>query len=193
MHSPRNLFVAAALALAVLLPVMQAGDRRIGNHASPGELKTKVKPNNTGVWVDGEYAGHADRFSGPGERLYLDPGEHEIRLTRVFHHDHVEKVTIKSGEKTVLRHKMQPNGDKPAPGPYAKIKIHPSPELNAGLIVDGYHIGYADQVNKIAQTLLLPAGEHTIELVYEGYKPYKTTINVKAGEKKVLTPTMEPE
>ncbi|MEZ5396047.1 MAG: PEGA domain-containing protein [Bryobacterales bacterium] len=48
-------------------------------------------------------------------------------------------------------------------------------------------------MNKIAQTPLLPAGTHTIELVYEGYKPFKQTIEVKAGEKMILTPKMEPK
>lgn len=190
--SRKSFLIPAALLLSAGM-TLPAGERRIGDHPDPGELKTKVKPDNTGVWIDGEYIGHADRFSGPGEHLYLPPGEHEVRLTRVFHHDHTETVNIQAGEKTVLRHKMQPNGDKPAPGPYGRIKIQPTPELNAGLIVDGYHVGYADQVNKVAQTLLLTEGTHTIELVYEGYKPYKTTIEVKAGEKKILTPKLEPK
>ncbi|MEZ5396046.1 MAG: PEGA domain-containing protein [Bryobacterales bacterium] len=77
-----------------------------------------------------------DQFSGPGEHLYLSPGEHEVRLTRVFYKDHTQKVDIKAGETTLLSHKMEPNGDKPAPGPYGRIKIQPTPELDAGLIVD---------------------------------------------------------
>jgi hypothetical protein len=65
--------------------------------------------------------------------------------------------------------------------------------LNAALIVDGMHVGYADQVNKIAQTLLLLPGQHTIELRYAGYQPYVTTITVEANQKQILTPTLTPK
>ena len=182
-----------ACLLVSTIVAVQAGERRVGGEAGSGELKTKVKPANTGVWINGEYVGHVDQFSGPGEHLYLPAGEHKVKLTRVFYEPHETTVTIKEGEETLLRHKMAPNGDKPAPGPYGRIKIQPTPELNVGLIVDGYHVGYADQVNKLAQTLLLSAGKHEIELVYEGYKPYKTTIEVEAGKKQILTPKMEKE
>jgi hypothetical protein len=65
--------------------------------------------------------------------------------------------------------------------------------LIAALIVDGMHVGYADQVNNIAETLLLLPGQHTIELRYAGYQPYVTTITVEANQKQILTPTLTPK
>jgi len=190
----RKLFLAGAcLALLAAAPSMDAGDKTVGSAANPGILKTKVKPDDAGVWVDGEYVGHADRFSGPGENLFLSPGEHEIRFTMVYYQDHTEKVTIKAGEKTVIRQKLAPSDEKRPTGPFGKVKIHPAQALNAAVIVNGRHIGYADQINKIGQTLLLMPGKHEIELRYEGYKPYKTTIEVTANQRQVLTPTLEAQ
>ena len=188
-----NLLLAAAgFVLISVVPAVHAGDRTVGSSSNPGILKTKVKPDDAGVWVDGEYVGHADRFSGPGENLFLPPGEHEIRFTMVYYKDHVEKVTIEPGKKTVIRQKLGPSDEKKPTGPFGKVKIHPAQALNAAVIVNGRHIGYADQINKIGQTLLLMPGKHTIELRYDGFKPYKTTIEVEANQRQVLTPTLEP-
>lgn len=188
----------AGLALVALLlsspaPAV-AGDRTIGTSSTPGVLKTKVKPDDAGIYVDGEYAGHADRFNGPGENLYLAPGEHEIRVSLVYYKDYTTKVTIQPGEKTVVQHAMAPSGEAHPTGPFGRIKISPpKSELNAAVIVDGMHVGYADQVNKIAQTLLLLPGPHKIELLYAGYQPYVTTITVEANKKQILTPTLTPK
>lgn len=187
----------AALALALLMGSVSpalAGDKTLGSASDPGVLKTKVKPDDAGVWVDGEYAGHADRFNGPGENLYLSPGEHEIRFTMVYFKDHTTKVTIVQGEKTVIRQRLEPSGEPHPTGPFGRVRIQPTGDLlNAAVIVDGMHIGYADQVNKIAQTLLLLPGEHKIELVYAGYQPYVTTITVEANKKQIITPTLTPK
>jgi hypothetical protein len=170
-----------------------AGDRTIGSSPNPGVLKTKVQPDDAGIYIDGEYAGHADRFNGPRENLFLPPGEHEVRVSLVYYKDYVTKVTIQPGEKTVIRHAMEPSGEAHPTGPFGRIKIDtPKSDLNAAVIVDGMHVGYADQVNKIAQTLLLLPGEHKIELLYAGYQPYVTTITVEAGKKQILRPTLTP-
>ena len=181
-----------ALAALIVLPTTFAGDRTYGSSANPGILKTKVKPDDAGVWINGDYVGHADRFSGPGENLLLPPGEYEVRFTMVYYQDHVETVTIKAGEKTVVRRKLAPSDEKRPTGPFGKVKIHPVGALNAAVLVNGRHIGYADQINKIAQTLLLEPGTHEIELRYEGYKPWKQTVEIEAGQRIELTPQMTP-
>ena len=180
------------LAALIALPVAHAGDRTYGSSPNPGILKTKVKPDDAGVWINGDYVGHADRFSGPGENLFLPPGEYEVRFTMVYYKDHVEKVTIKAGEKTVIRQKLSPSDEKRPTGPFGKVKIHPT-ALNAAVLVNGRHIGYADQINKIAQTLLLEPGTHEIELQYEGYKPWRQTVEIQAGQRIELEPQMTPE
>jgi hypothetical protein len=187
----------AALTLVLVMGSVSpalAGDKTLGRASDPGVLKTKVKPDDAGVWVDGEYVGHADRFNGPGEHLYLAPGEHEIRLTMVYFKEHTTKVTIAPGEKTVLRQHLEPSGEPHPTGPFGRVRIQPEGDLlNAAVIVDGMHIGYADQVNKIAQTLLLLPGEHKVEVIYTGYQPYVTTITVEANKKQIIVPTLTPK
>lgn len=184
------LMLATLTALASAAPAF-AGDKTYGSSANPGILKTKIHPADAGVWIDGKYIGHADRFSGPGENLFLPPGEHEVRFTMVYFKDHVEKVVIREGEKTVIRRRLDPSDEKRPTGPFGKVKIHPAGALNAAVLVNGRHIGYADQMNKIAQTLLLEPGKHEIELRYEGYKPWKQTVEIQAGQRIVLEPTLE--
>lgn len=45
-----------------------------------GSLRLFVDPGETGVYVDGVYAGFADEFNGTTEGLFLSPGPHEITL-----------------------------------------------------------------------------------------------------------------
>lgn len=187
----RFLMPTVVLSLAIAFPAA-AGDKTYGSAANPGILKTKVRPADAGVWIDGNYLGHADRFSGPGENLYLPPGEHEVRFTMVYFQDHVETVTIREGEKTIVRKKLEPSDEKRPTGPFGKVKIHPAGALNAAVLVNGRHIGYADQINKIAQTLLLEPGKHEIELRYEGYQPWKQTVEIQAGQRTVLEPQLAP-
>src|SRR5690606_13788115 len=120
---PTGLLLAALL-LGSVAPAM-AGDRTIGSSPNPGVLKTKVKPDNAGIYVDGEYAGHADRFNGPRENLYLTPGEHEIRVSLVCYRDYTTKVTTQAGEKTSVQHTMAPSGEAHPTGPFGRIKIQP--------------------------------------------------------------------
>lgn len=179
-----------ALLLGSINPAV-SGDRTLGSASNNGVLKTKVQPDDAGVWVDGEYAGHADRFNGPGENLFLSPGSHEIRFSMVYFKDYSTTVNIQPGGKTVVEYKLEPSGEKHPTGPFGKVKIQtPKSELNAAVLVDGMHIGYVDQINKIGQTLLLIPGEHKIELRYAGYQPYTTTVTVAANQKLVITPTL---
>ena len=184
------------LSCAILVSIGQlaAGDRALGDRSDAGVLRTKVKPDDAGVWVDGKYAGHADRFSGPGENLYLSPGKHEIRFAIVYFKDYVTEVEIKPREKTVIRQDLQPSDEKPYTGEFGKVKIMtPNDQLNAAVLVDGRQICYADQINGLAQTLLIVPGRREIELHYAGYKPYKTTIEVEPNSKQAITPVLEPE
>jgi hypothetical protein len=45
-----------------------------------GELKISATPSRAAVFVDTQYAGHADEFDGVGKAMLLTPGQHRVRI-----------------------------------------------------------------------------------------------------------------
>ena len=45
-----------------------------------GELKIDATPSRAAVFVDGQYAGHVDEFTGVGKAMLLTPGQHRLRI-----------------------------------------------------------------------------------------------------------------
>jgi hypothetical protein len=85
-------------------------------------VQTKVKPNQTQVYVDGYYAGIVDDFDGTFQKLYLPPGEHEIELRLDGHRGHRQSLMVNSGTNYKIHHQMEPL----APGETAPPAPEPS-------------------------------------------------------------------
>ena len=45
-----------------------------------GELKISATPERAAVFVDEQFAGHADEFDGHGKAMLLTPGQHRVRI-----------------------------------------------------------------------------------------------------------------
>lgn len=69
-------------------------------------LRTFVEPNETKVYVDGQYAGTADDFDGMFQRLYVSPGGHEIALGLEGYKTHRVKVYVAPGHTLKLHYDM---------------------------------------------------------------------------------------
>ena len=156
--------------ILVLLPVMASGQT--------GKLKTKIKPSEAAVWIDGKFVGHADRFNGPGQTLSLPAGDHDIRISLVYYQDYETKVTIEPNSTTVIKQQLGPSDEKRPGPPYAEGKLRCKPDVDAAVIVNGRFIGHCDQMNGPAQALLLWVGRHEIEVRLSGYKAFKTSVDV---------------
>jgi hypothetical protein len=162
-----------ALAVATLFSIAAGFGQ-----AQTGRLKTKIKPLEASVWVDGAFRGHADQFNGPGQSLTLPAGEHEVKISLVYFNDYTTKVTISPGQTAVIKQDLGPSGEiRPSP-PYAEAKLRCKPLVTAAVIVNGRFIGHCDEMNGPAQALLLWEGTHEIEVTNDGYQPYKTTVTV---------------
>lgn len=55
-------------------------DNRTPSKDATGELKISANPVRAAVFVDGQFAGHADEFKGHGNAMLLTPGEHHVRI-----------------------------------------------------------------------------------------------------------------
>ena len=164
----RRLFLC--FSILVLLPVIGSGQT--------GKLKTKIKPSEAAVWIDGKFVGHADRFNGPGQTLSLPAGDHDIRISLVYYQDYETKVTIEPNSTTVIKQQLGPSDEKRPGPPYAEGKLRCKPDVDAAVIVNGRFIGHCDQMNGPAQALLLWVGRHEIEVRLSGYKAFKTSVDV---------------
>jgi hypothetical protein len=145
------------------------------------------------VWINDQYVGHADRFDGPGQELFLNPGEYDVTFSLAYYKDFKTRIKIEPNSTTMIQHRLDPSDEKRPTGPFGTVKIKPTPEHKVGVFVNARFIGHADEMNGPAQELLLEPGTHKIELKYAGYKTYETTIHAEANKKQVIKVTLEPE
>lgn len=191
-----NTWILLAGLFGLLLPASQtlAKKRYFGDPAAAtGMLKTKISPSDAAVYVDGKYVGHADRFNGPGQKLFLTPGEHEVRFSIAYFQDYSTKVNVAANETTVIQQSLSRSDEQPPKAPFARIKIHVKPLVKTAVIVNGRFIGHADQVNGPGQVMVLEPGHYKIELAHAGYKPYITELDAAANETKSISTTLDPD
>lgn len=62
------------------IEVSLAKDMRTPPRGATGELKIAATPERAAVFVDAQFAGHADEFNGHGKAMLLTPGEHRVRI-----------------------------------------------------------------------------------------------------------------
>ena len=69
-------------------------------------MKVKGFEKYAAVFVNEAYMGHADEFDGPNERLLLNPGDYNVKVTSQAGTTLLEqKVTIQQDKVLVLRAK----------------------------------------------------------------------------------------
>jgi hypothetical protein len=102
--------IAALLILASSVP----GAAQIWYPAYPmrfappdASVKFDVKPNNAAVYVDGYFAGIVDDFDGPFQRLYTEPGGHEITLFLDGYRTYTLRAYLAPNRTFKIAHQME--------------------------------------------------------------------------------------
>ena len=108
----------------------------------------------------------------------LPAGEHEVKISLVYYQDHKTKVTIEPNQTTVIKQQLGPSDEKRPSPAFAEAKLRCKPTVKAAVMVNGRFIGHFDEMNGPAQALLLWPGTHKIEVRQNGYKPFKTSVEV---------------
>ena len=177
-------------------------------YAPGSSVRLQVAPRETEVFVDGYYAGTVDDFDGFFQRLRVDPGEHEVTLYLQGHRSARQTIYLQPGGTFRIRHTMEAlaPGATPDPRPVApanpprgatppfrpgggprpesaegagtlSIRVQPA---DAEVLIDGerWQGPAADQ----QLVLEVVAGVHRIEVRREGYRPYSSDVDVRAGE-----------
>jgi len=79
-----------------------------GYYDGSAALRLQVTPRETQVYIDGYYAGVVDSFDGTFQRLYAQPGSHEVQLYLPGHRSFSQTLYLQPGNTISMRHTMQP-------------------------------------------------------------------------------------
>jgi hypothetical protein len=170
---------------------------------SESALRTRVKPVETEVYVNGYYAGQVDDFDGFFQRLYLPAGKHEVTFRLDGYASHTVRLYLSPGDTRDIEHVMRPlppgsvsavpvpvqplpenwsvpdqaAGDRPS-SPYGMLKMRIVP-AGAEVFVDGEPWLATDEQTDFV--LHVPAGSHEIEVRKAGYQTFRTTVRLAEG------------
>jgi hypothetical protein len=166
-------------------------------------------PRDAEVYVDGYYVGTVDDFDGLTQRLYLEPGEHEIAVYLDGHRTRRELMLFRPGESYRLRVALEPlmSGEpaEPRPSPAASgvvatprgvrgapparyrgeagalgtLSIRVQPS-DAVVFIDGERWDRPAGEDRLVVDV--PEGMRRIEVRRDGHQPYTTTVTVRRGD-----------
>lgn len=150
--------------------------------AQNGTLKTKIAPNDAGVFVDGKYLGPAGYFAS-AQSFSVAPGEHEVKLVDPRYEDFTTKVTVTAGKTTTLKQAMKPKElIKP---PYGVLRVK-NTNPKAGVFINTYFYGFVDEIDNSFQGLLLNPGEYDLKVVVPGGSDFEQKVKIEANTTTVI-------
>jgi hypothetical protein len=168
-------------------------------------------PRDAEVYVDGYYVGTVDDFDGLTQRLYLEPGEHEIAVFKDGHRTRRELMLFRPGETYRLRVGLEAlaPGDPSEPRPSPATSVAPAARQPPRGGPPTRYRGQADELGTLsirvqpadAEVFVfidgeqwdwpadedrlvvdVPEGTHRIEVQREGHQTYSTTVSVRRGQ-----------
>lgn len=149
---------------------------------STGDLRVTSVPSGAAVYVDSAYKGITP-VSGPLDVIDLSPGSHDLVLTRTGYQDIHSTVNIEAAQTTIVTAQMNASATVPAT---ATAEIGSTP-AGAQVYINNAFIG----ITPLSFQNVQP-GNYSIEIKLEGYTPYSTTGEVKAGQNVQLFAALAP-
>ena len=170
------------------------------------EVRLRVKPADTEVYVDGYRAGVVDDYDGLFQRLRLEPGEYEIVLYLDGYRTVRRTLSLNEGEAYKITHEMERLG----PGESSELPPEAPPESPPSLDVtrqeaapaEGPSTGFGVLVVRVQPagsalwidgeawllkgaaevSLHLGEGTHRVEVRKAGHQTFHATVDVRASE-----------
>lgn len=177
-------------------------------------LQLQVTPKQTEVFVDGHFAGNVDNFDGTFQRLHVEPGEHELQLFLPGHKPVTQHIYVQPRGTFRVKYTMEqlapgeaepvrPAGTTQEPPARSRRAPDESPEraaapgrvgssgsvairvqpADAEILIDGERWTGNGDDRLVVQ---LSPGRHQIEVQKDGYRPFSTEVEVRAGESSPL-------
>lgn len=171
-------------------------------------IDTDVSPEKAEVWLDGEYAGLADRFDGFPGYLEVEPGRHRLEFRYEGYRTLRIDLRARPGGLYRIDRQLREGPAEPvevAGGPTVPVPDHgteiPARETMIGLRIlpgdaavylDDRLLGTADDVARVGLREI-EEGDHTVEVVRPGYRSWKETIHFERGETRMVRVELQPE
>ncbi|EEB74970.1 Amylopullulanase [Thermococcus sp. AM4] len=158
-----------------LLPKVSSLEVRARNVKPVGFLRVEVGINEpVRLYIDGNFRA---LLSGEGV-LALSPGEHVVKLTANGYRDYEATVSIRDGMETLLKAELEKKIE------HGTLIVNSSPS-HAAVYLNGTLIGWTPM------EMNLTPGAYVVEISKGGYRPYRETVRISPGEKKVLSVELE--
>ncbi|MGB8522000.1 MAG: hypothetical protein WCD43_03450 [Candidatus Acidiferrales bacterium] len=87
----------------LIIPVKLDKDPKAQFSAVTSEVKLKVTPERAAVFVDGNFAGYAQQFSGMGRGMLVSPGPHHIKIALAGFQEFDTDVNLLPKQKVTIK------------------------------------------------------------------------------------------
>lgn len=137
-------------------------------------LEIRTKPTGAEITINGRRAGKS-----PIRIKRMTAGEYTIVAKMPDYHDTTRKFRLAPGKPLKLNIELRPA--------FGSIRITAKRVKDAEVFVDGDGLGTTPiELKRIV------SGLHTIRVVKEGYKPFKTKVNIRDGKETLVAAVLKP-
>ncbi len=178
----RRVCVAAlALALTACVCPLSAQDQG-------GYVKAYGAPGDAAVFINGQYAGPAHRFT-LSEKYPAPAGEVEVTFRDPRYEDYTTKVTVRSRKTTKVKYSMKKLPE--AKPPFGRLRLGGGePEsfisVAAGdvgaVYLNDRFVGYVDELNNAGSGLLLNPGTYDLHISSPRFGEIRQKVTIEANK-----------
>ena len=157
-----------------------------------GYVKASGKPGDAGVFINGQYAGPASRFTVP-EKYSAPAGDVEVTLKDPRYEDFTTKVTVRAKKTTKIKYAMK-KLEEPKP-PFGRFRLGggdpdsfvsiAAGDTGAVYLNDRFY-GHVDELNNLGSGILLPPGTYDLHIVSATYGDIRQKITIEANKVTVV-------
>ncbi len=157
-----------------------------------GYVKAHGKPGDAGVFINGQYAGPATRFTVP-EKYPAPAGEIEVTFRDPRYEDFTTKITVRAKKTTKIKYSMKKLPE-PKP-PFGRFRLGGGePEsfisIAAGdtgaVYINDKFFGYVDELNNPGGGILLNPGTYDLHIVSPIFGDIRQKITIEANKVTVV-------
>jgi hypothetical protein len=162
------------------------------NAQETGYVKAHGKPGDAGVFINGQYAGPATRFTVP-EKYPAPAGDVEVTFKDPRYEDFTTKVTVRPKKTTKIKYAMK-KLEEPKP-PFGRFRLGGGEaesfvSIAAGdtgaVYINDKFFGYVDELNNPGGGLLLPPGTYDLHVVSPLFGDIRQKITIEANKVTVV-------